>query len=138
MRIPGNQPTIKPRHWLHLLLVIGSITYLFSPLLDHWLGHGGSVRPHNHVPISHEIVGHSPEHAAFFTGFQLASHDHEHDEGFLCLLDFDLLFVAVLLVGAAWAGGLIPRTPLASGVSPKSSHAFTLFLPCLVPPPRIS
>ena len=83
--------------WLHLLLVVGTFAYMFSPLLDHWLGNDAQVRAHNHTPISLSVAGfddpapfdqHDPHHNS----------DEHHIEGFICTLDLTLYLVPFFLL----------------------------------------
>lgn len=128
------QPLNKTQRWLNPLLIVGVLVYLFSPLLDHWLGHGGSARPHNHLIVAeisllefaqpgHEQLMHSVA-------------DDNHDEGVLCLLDFNLLFAAILLVTIALGQLALPRFPLSFALLLPGLAVTNVALPGHYPPPR--
>lgn len=122
------------QRWLNPLLVVGVFVYLFSPLADHWLGHGGSVRPHHHAVVS-EISFIEFTH---FGSDQLAQPvaGGDHGEGVFCLLDFNLLFVAILLVTTSLGQHALPRFPLSFALFRPNLAVAAIDLPGHYPPPR--
>ncbi len=62
-------------------MVMGVFLYLYSPFLDHWLGNEVYARPHTHTHFSEDA--------------DQDQHD-QHEEGFLCFLDIDMLLALLL------------------------------------------
>ena len=127
--------TQKQKNGLHLLLVLGIISYLFSPLMDHWLGHDTHTRPHTHVSFPEnnfitiapllllETSEHFPENS-------------EHEEGFLCVLDVNALFFAAIDVSLVPTRCMIRNAPFIFDFFHCYVKVTPIYLLSLDPPPR--
>ena len=119
---------------LHLLLAAGILFYLYSPLLDHWLGHGAHSRPHYHVHLAHSLTADTAHlHGAGPAGHHDAAGE---EEGVLCYLDLDLLLALVFLFDAPQAP-LAQQDSLVFASSPASAGVSLVFLTALDPPPNL-
>jgi hypothetical protein len=119
---------------LHLLLAAGILFYLYSPLLDHWLGHGAHSRPHNHVHLTHSFT---LEEAHLHEAEPAGRHDAAgEEEGVLCYLDLDLLLALVFLFDAPHAP-LAQQDSLVFASSPASAGVSLVYLTALDPPPNL-
>lgn len=130
----GSYRLSRVQRWLNPLLIVGVFVYLFSPLADHWLGHGGNVRPHNHVVVAELNLidyGHPGNE-------QLVNPDSEegHEASVICLLDFNLLFVAILLVAISLSQLSLPRFPFSFSLLFPQLMVVGVELPGLYRPPR--
>jgi hypothetical protein len=116
--------------------VAGIFLYLYSPLLDHWLGNGTHSRPHSHTQVASRIVlegAHSLEHTSVAT----TGEHGEHEEEVLCLLDIDALLALVLTVTGASPVSLEPQQPLVFGAFASYLDVSVIYLSSLDPPPNI-
>lgn len=125
----------KQQVWLHLLLVVGIFVYLYSPLLDHWLG-SMQTRPHTHIHITGnsvvEIV-HSYEDAATENGDGVAV----LEQGVLCLLDLATQLAILLHLDDLFVEQIVYRASLVFAALPTFLWVSPIHLSSLDPPPRI-
>jgi hypothetical protein len=105
---------------------MGIVLYVYSPLLDHWLGHAHYARPHIHIHLSDNVVTVETE------GHFAENGDHEEDV--LCVLDIEALFFVVLNVYVAL---IVQNVPLIFDLFPYSLQGSPIYLSSLDPPPRI-
>jgi hypothetical protein len=118
--------------------VLGIFLYLYSPLLDHWLGNEVYARPHTHVHVSKEIVSQfSPYHETDSSGYSLDQAQHEHEEGVLCFLDIDALLALLLVFNIAPQAQLVQHLPLVFELAPFYFRVSIIYLSSLDPPPTI-
>ena len=128
----------KQKACLHFLLVLGVFLYLYSPLLDHWLGNEVYARPHTHVHISEDITSqYSLHHEPDSAGYTAAQDQHEHEEGFLCFLDIDAVLALLLAFNMVAQAQLVQHSPLVSELVPFYLPVSILHLSSLDPPPTI-
>ena len=124
----------KQKFWLHILLIASIPVYLFSPLLDHWLGNESYARPHTHIHVSENGF------AAQLHHFEAAADGHdehaEHEELFFCVLDLNAFF-AIALINTGLTNCLVQKNILTSGLPLPYLQIETIFLSFLDPPPRI-
>jgi hypothetical protein len=106
--------------------MIGIVLYVYSPLLDHWLGHKYYARPHTHIHLPENIV--TLETEGHF------SENDDHEEDVVCVLDIEALFFIVLIV---YAPLIIQNAPLIFDLFPYYLQSSTISLSSLDPPPRI-
>ena len=126
----------KTKLGLHLFLVVGIVFYLFTPLLEHWLGYENYARPHTHIHFVDEasstIFGLSQfEHEEHFTEAE------EHEAGFLCLLNINALFYVALNFNAPLTACTIQNSTLIFDLSLTYLQVSTIYLSSLDPPPRL-
>ena len=126
----------KQKAWLHLLLVAGIFLYLYSPLLDHWLGNGAHSRPHTHTHVARNVILEAT-HFHESTSVEKLSEHGEHEEGVLCMLDIDALLALVLTFTSAPPIPLEPQQPLIIGSAPSYLGVSIIYLSSLDPPPNI-
>lgn len=124
----------KSKIGLHLLLVFGVVLYLFSPLLDHWLGFENYTRPHTHIHLSENASTHL--HTFGQEAGDHMSGDAGHDDGFLCLLDINALFYVALNISVTESDCAVQNTPLIFDLSPSYLQVSTIYFSSLDPPPR--
>ena len=115
----------KQKTSLHLLLVIGVILYIYTPLLDHRLDREYYTRPHIHIHL-HESFSIKATEDRFL------EHD-DHQEGILCLLDIKTLAYIIPSVNAIF---VVQDVPLVFGLTPYSITVSNIYLPLLDPPPK--
>ena len=126
----------KQKTYLHLLLVLGMFIYLYSPLLDHWLGFEIYARPHTHLHVSKDIIRQiSFGHETDLSGLVIDQEQHEHEEGVLCFLDIDALLAILLAFNIASHTQLVQHLPLISKLVPVCNDVSIIYLPSLDPPP---
>ena len=123
----------KQKPALQLLLVIGIVLYVYSPMLDHWLGHDYYARPHTHIDLPGNLS------TGIFAQNQIEIDDHhpEHSEPedyVLCLLDINTLLYAPLDDNVVL---IVQNVPLIFDIFPYLVTGSTVYLPSLDPPPRI-
>lgn len=118
---------------LHLLLVMGIILYVYSPLLDHWLGAEHYVRPHTHAYLP-ETISTEISTLYHFDAENHLSTDGDHEENILCSLDIKTLLYVVLNVNVIL---IVQNVPLIFDIFPHYVGGSSVYLPSLDPPPRI-
>lgn len=123
----------KQETGLHLLLVAAVLVYLFSPLLDHWLGNDAFARPHTHIYLSENHLPSQFRHAED-TADGHAIND-EHAEFILCLLDINA-FLAIALINTGLANSLVEKNILVFGLPLPYLPTETISLSSLDPPPQ--
>lgn len=120
---------------LQLFLAASLFLYLYSPLLDHWLGNTHYGRPHTHITISSiTLVGDTAHDQA-----ELNESEHEaHEESVLCLLDMNSLLSVSPDIDLQWScfWGFAKSSPLVFNVDAGYDVAGSIFLSSLDPPPR--
>ena len=122
----------------HLFLVLGIFLYLYSPLLDHWLGNEVHVRPHTHVHVSNDILSQlSPHHDTDSSGYSVEKDQHEHEEGVICFLDIDALSALLLAFNITLQAQPVQHLPLVFELVSFYFRVSIVYLPSLDPPPTI-
>ena len=109
--------------------------YLFSPLLDHWLGSENYGRPHTHVHLSESastilLNTFGPETEDHF------AEDNEHEDSYLCLLDINALFYVALNVNNMGSVFAVQNSPLIFDLSALYLQVSGIYLSAVDPPPR--
>ena len=112
---------------------MGIVLYVYSPMLDHWLGHGYYARPHTHIYLPKTIS------TEFSTQYHVETEDYhsensEDEDYILCLLDINALFYVALDVNVVL---IVQNVPLIFDLFPYLVTGSTVYLPSLDPPPRI-
>ena len=126
----------KQKTLLHLFLVAGLFLYLYSPLLDHWLGNESYARPHNHTHVSNEVTSQfAPHHDN--DSLDHAIDQAHHEEGFLCSLDFDAHLALLLAFNVAPQASLVQHFSLFFELAPTYVPVSIIHLASLDPPPNI-
>jgi hypothetical protein len=117
-----------------LFLVLGIFSYLYSPLLDHWLGNEVYARPHTHVHVSKDTISQfSLHHEPDLSGNSVEQEQHEHEEGVLCLLDIEALLALLLAFNIAIQAQLVQQLPLVFELVPFYFPVSIIYLSSLDP-----
>ena len=128
----------KRNSCLHLLLVAGIFLYLYSPLLDHWLGNEAYARPHTHVHISDDVISQiSLDQEHDLSGFLIDQTQQEHEEGVLCFLNIDAPLALLLAFHMAPQVQLVQHLPLVFELVPFYFPVSIIHISSLDPPPTI-
>ncbi len=126
----------KQKTFLHSFLVLGLFLYLYSPLLDHWLGNETYARPHNHAFVSNDIVSQfTPHHDTDSLGNSVDQ--DRHAEGFLCSLDIDAHLALLLAFIVVPHSQLVQHFSLFFEFSSVYFPVSIIYLASLDPPPNI-
>ena len=123
----------KLKSGLHLLLMIGIVLYVYSPMLDHWFGSDTYTRPHTHIHLSANILVESPAPNSFEVEDD-HSENSESQEFILCSLDINTLFC---VTPDANVFLIVQKIPLIFDLFPYLVMGSSVFLASLDPPPRI-
>ncbi len=124
----------KQKTILHLVLVLGVFSYLYSPFLDHFFDHEVYARPHNHIHFPIEILAQNSIHYEPGSIMHHDGHEH-HEEGFLCFLDIDALLALLLAFNITPDDQFVCHHPLVFGFDLVYFHISILHLSPLNPPP---
>lgn len=127
------------KRFLHLFLVLQVFLYLYSPLLDHWLGNETHARLHTHVHVSNNITPQFSLHHKPHSSENMVEQEHHehHEEGVLCLLDIDVLLALLLAFDIVPQAQLGHHQPLAFELVPYYFRVSIVYLASLDPPPTI-
>ena len=128
----------KQNTCLHLFLVAGIFLYLYSPVLDHWLGNEAYPRPHTHVHISGGSISQlSLDQEPDLSGFSVDQTRQEHEEGVLCFLNIDAPLTLLLAFDMVPPVQLVQHLPLVFELVPFYFPVSIIHLSALDPPPTI-
>jgi hypothetical protein len=137
VRVNGRSLAKVYKSGLHLLLAAAILFYLYSPLLDHWLGHESYARPHTHYHITADILAVTPDYHKLFSTHQPDTHD-DHEEEVLCLLDINALSIALYTtISPNWFLDFAHNAPLTFELYAPYFLTASVYLSSLDPPPRI-
>ena len=126
----------KMRAWLHLVLVAGIFLYLYSPLLDHWIGNDAHSRPHNHTHVALSELYETAHNHEVAVGGEHGEHK-AHGDGVLCLLDIEAFLSLVYTFVDAEPFPVEPHNSLVLSAFPAYSAISVIYLSSLDPPPNI-
>jgi hypothetical protein len=136
LRTQTVPPFVHKQHvWLHLLLVAGIFVYLYSPLLDHWLG-AVQTRPHTH----YYITGNSVVEIFHLHDDAVTENDDDvvgYEQGVLCLLDLATQLAILLHLDGFLVEQIVHSPSLVFAAVPAYLWFSPVYLSSLDPPPRI-
>jgi hypothetical protein len=135
LRVKAAPLVKKQKIGLHLLLVAVIFFYLYSPLLDHWLGVESYTRPHTHLYFSTNILTEIPDQSEI----HWENHSEGHQEGVLCFLDINALLSIALYVTITldWFLDFAHNSSFVFNHWVPYFLAASIYLSSLDPPPRI-
>jgi hypothetical protein len=135
LRVKTALPVKKLKIGFHLMMVATIFLYLYSPLLDHWLGLEAYARPHTHIDVATSILTeNSDPHQS-----HSENHSNGHQEGVLCLLDINALLSLALDITTDpnWFLDFVRNTSLVFDLHTPYSLVPSIHLTSLDPPPRL-
>ena len=126
----------ETKNGLHLFLAAVVFLYLYSPLLDHWLGFHTFARPHSHQHVDLDLLISVSTEDESSSEVDTIAHE-AHEEGVLCLLDINAVPIALCFhIEANWFLSLAHDASLVfEPFTPYYLVSF-VFLSSIKPPPR--